>query len=249
MAELIYGINPVREALRGRRRKPLQVLAVQGAANPRLGEILKEAGEGGVPVRLLPRGELDRLAGHPHHQGVLLRVEPFVFAELEDLLAAWKQSGRPAFFLALDGITDPHNLGALLRSADAAGCHGVLVPRDRSCPVTDVVDKASAGALEHIPLCQVTNLARTLDVLKKEGVWAFGLAGESGSQPLYRSDLRGDLLLVVGSEGGGLRPNVRKHCDLLVGIPMGGGVSSLNVSVAAGIALFEVVRQRQALTF
>ncbi len=245
MTELIYGINPVREALLGRRRKPLQVLALRGAANSRVEELLREAERAGVGVCFLPRGELDRLAGHSHHQGVLLRVQPFAYAELEALLAHWRQSGSRAFFLALDGITDPHNLGALLRSADAAGCHGVIVPKDRACPVTGVVDKASAGALEHIPLCRVTNLARTLEGLKKEGLWVYGLAGEEEATSLYQSDLRGDLVLVVGSEGSGLRPNIRKHCDVLLGIPMRGGVSSLNAGVAAGVSLFEVVRQRE----
>ncbi len=247
MAELIYGINPVCEGLQGRRRKPLEVLLAHGVRGPRIEQLLTEAERAGVPLREVPRRDLDRMAGHSHHQGVMLRVEPFAFADLDDLLAGWKNSDRPAFFLVLDGITDPYNFGALLRSADAAGCHGVIIARDRACPVTGVVDKASAGALEHIALAQVTNLSRTLEVLQQAGVWIYGLAGEAGSQPLFAADLCGDLALVVGSEGSGLRPNVRRHCDHLVGIPMHGGVGSLNASVAAGVALFEVVRQREAV--
>lgn len=243
MADLIYGINPVREALGGRRRKPLELFVVAGARSARLEDVCREAAGAGVPIRQRERGDLDRLAGHGHHQGVLLRVEPFAYAPFEELLERWRAAGESAFFLVLDGITDPHNMGALLRSADAAGCNGVIVAKDRSCPVTAVVDKASAGALEHVPLCRVTNLARTLEALKKEGVWVYGLAGEQVPS-IYETALTGDLALVVGSEGKGLRPNVRRHCDGLLAIPMRGAVSSLNASVATGIALFEVVRQR-----
>jgi 23S rRNA (guanosine2251-2'-O)-methyltransferase len=244
MADIIYGINPVREALRGGRRRPLKLIVEQNVSSPRHQELLRDAERAGVPVLLKKRQDLDRLAGNPRHQGVLLEIESFTYASLDDLLTAWRVSGQKAFFLVLDGITDPHNLGAMLRSADAAGCQGVIVARDRSCPVTAVVDKVSAGALEHVPLCQVTNLARTLEKLQAEGLWVYGLAGEEGAAPLYRADLAGDVALVVGSEGAGLRPNVSRHCDMLLAIPMAGRVSSLNASVAAAIALFEAVRQR-----
>lgn len=244
MAELIYGLHAVRESLLGQQRKPLELFLLKGQG-ARLDEVAKAAATAGVPLRLRERGDLDRLAGTSHHQGAVLRVEAFAYQDLEDLLGRWRNSGGRAFFLLLDGITDPHNLGAILRSAEAAGCHGVVVPKDRSCPVTPVVDKASAGALAHLPLVQVTNLARTLEELKREGVWVFGLAGEAGASPLFGVDFTGDVALVIGSEGEGLRPNVRRHCDGLVALPMAGAVSSLNASVAAGVALFEVVRQRQ----
>ncbi|HMB16903.1 MAG TPA: 23S rRNA (guanosine(2251)-2'-O)-methyltransferase RlmB, partial [Pelovirga sp.] len=143
------------------------------------------------------------------------------------------------------GITDPYNFGALVRSAEGAGCHGVVVAKNRACPVTPVVEKAAAGALAHVPLCQVTNLARTLEELKRAGIWCYGLAGEAPAKDLFAVSLEGPLALVVGSEGKGLRDNIRKHCDVLLAIPMGGCLSSLNASVAAGIALFEVVRQRR----
>jgi len=158
-------------------------------------------------------------------------------------LAAWRSSGRPAFLLLLDGITDPHNFGAILRSAEVAGCQGVIVPKDRSCPVTPVVEKTAAGALSYLPLCRVTNLSRAIEDLKQAGIWCYGLAGEEGAQNLYGTDLSGNLALVIGSEGKGLRPNIRSHCDGLLSIPMHGRIDSLNASVAAAVAMFEVVRQ------
>lgn len=243
MADLVYGINPVREGLQSSRRRPLELFLLRGSKGGRLAELSRLADHHGVPVQIRDRQDLDRLAGHSHHQGALLRLEPFPFEDLGQLLEQWRRSNRPGFFLLLDGITDPHNLGALLRSADAAGCHGVILPKDRAAPITGVVDKSSAGALEHIPLCRVTNLARTIDELKKEGIWVYGLAGE-GSESIYQTDLTGDIALVVGGEGSGLRLNVQRHCDSLLTIPMGGHVSSLNASVAGGVAMFEVLRQR-----
>lgn len=247
MADLIYGINTVSEGLRSSRRRPLALILQKNNPASRLLQLQREAESVAVPVRFQDRRELDRLVGHGHHQGAVLEIEPFVYLALEDLLGRWRASGEPAFFLVLDGITDPHNLGAMLRSAGGAGCQGVIVPKDRACPVTGVVDKVSAGALEHVPLCQVTNLARTLDLLRSEGVWVYGLAGEAGVPSLYSTDLQGHLALVVGSEGAGLRPNTRAHCDLLLAIPLCGEVSSLNASVAASVALFEALRQRSTV--
>lgn len=244
MAELIYGLNPACEGLRGTLREPLELLVAKGLAAPRLDELLRLAAEKGIPVRPRERADLDRLAGHRNHQGVLLKVADFAYRDLDELLARWRASQRPALFLILDGVTDPHNFGALLRSADAAGCHGVIVAKDRACPVSAVVEKTAAGALAHIPLAQVTNIARTLEELKEQNIWVYGLAGDPGSASLYATDLSGDIALVAGSEGEGIRPNVRKHCDGLLAIPLHGGVTSLNVSVATGVALFEMVRQR-----
>jgi 23S rRNA (guanosine2251-2'-O)-methyltransferase len=243
MSELLYGINPVAEALTAGIRKPLELILIQGRLAPRLEKLRAEAERQKISVRLVEKSELDRLVGHNRHQQVLLKLPPFVYTEFTLLLESWRDSGRHAFFLLLDGITDPHNFGAILRSAEVAGCHGVIVAKDRSCPVTSVVEKTAAGALSHLPLSQVTNLSRTLEELKAAGVWCYGLAGEEGAQELFRADLNTHLALVVGSEGKGLRPNVRKHCDGLLSIPMAGQVGSLNASVAAAIALFEVVRQ------
>ncbi len=246
MADFLYGINPVREALASASgRRPTQLCLVKGESNARLREISEIAESSQIPVRMLTRQELDKLAGHSHHQGALLRLTPFEYADLDDLLVLWRQSQRSAFMMILDGITDPHNFGAILRSAEVAGCHGVIVAKDRSCPVTPVVEKTAAGALSYLPLCQVTNLSRALEDLKAAGIWCYGLAGDEGSSDLYSADLGGDVAIVVGSEGKGLRPNIRKHCDALLAIPMGGQVGSLNASVAAGVALFEVVRQKR----
>jgi len=244
MTDLLYGIHSVQEGLANPRRRPVELYALNGEPSGRVAQVVASAHQAGVPVRYRERRDLDRLAGSPHHQGVVLRVEPFPYVQLEDLLEAWRRSGKKGFFLALDGITDPHNFGAILRSAAAVGCHGVIIPADRSCPVTGAVDRASSGALSRIALCRVVNLARTLDELKKEGLWIFGLAAESEAGPVFRTDLDSDLVLVVGGEGSGLRPNVRKHCDLLLSIPMPGGIESLNASVAAAVVLFEALRQR-----
>ena len=241
--DYLYGFHPVREGLRGR-RQPLELFVPEGSVNDRLQKLLDLAAERGIPVRRRRRADLDRLAGHSHHQGVVLSIEPFTYCDWDDLIGAWRNSGRPAFFLLLDGITDPHNFGAVLRNADAAGCHGVIVAKDRSCPVTGVVDKASAGAAEHLPICQVTNLARAIEQLKAAGVWVYGLSGEGGGKPLYAEALGGDVALVVGAEGEGLRQLTRRQCDGLLAIPMQGQVASLNAASASAVALFEVVRQR-----
>jgi 23S rRNA (guanosine2251-2'-O)-methyltransferase len=244
--DYVYGINPVREGLRGR-RQPLELFVDEKGGGKRVEEVLSLAKECGVPVRPRKKQDLDRLAGLPHHQGVVLSMEPFPYADFDDQLASWQESGETGFFLLLDGITDPHNLGAILRNADAAGCHAVVITKDRSCGITNVVDKASAGAVEHLAVCQVTNLARTLETLKKNNVWVYGLAAGENAQPLYTTNLAGDIALVVGSEGEGLRQRTRQLCDVLLEIPMVGEVSSLNASCASAVALFEVVRQNKAL--
>jgi 23S rRNA (guanosine2251-2'-O)-methyltransferase len=241
--DLLHGINPVAEALDSGTRRPLELVLPSGRLAPRLEQLREQAEAQGITILLVTKPELDRLAGHNRHQQVLLKLPPFVYAELDQLLEHWRSSGRSAFFLVVDGVTDPHNLGAILRSAEVAGCHGVVVAKDRSCPVTPVVEKTAAGALSHLLLCQVVNLSRTLEEFKKLGIWCYGLAGDAGSQNLFSVDLSGNLALIVGSEGKGLRPNVRNHCDGLLAIPMAGQVNSLNASVAASVAMFEVVRQ------
>lgn len=243
MADFIYGFHPVREGLRGR-RSPIELFVDEKAGGKRVEEILTLAKERGVPVRQRKRQDLDRLAGLPHHQGVVLTMEAFPYVDLHDLLQQWRDSGTDGFFVLLDGITDPHNLGAILRNADAAGCHGVILTKDRSCGVTNVVDKASAGAAEHLSICQVTNLARTIEELKENNVWVYGLAAGSEAGPLYSANLSGHIAMVVGSEGEGLRQRTRQLCDGLLEIPMSGGVSSLNAASASAVALFEVVRQK-----
>ncbi|ACD95583.1 23S rRNA (guanosine(2251)-2'-O)-methyltransferase RlmB [Trichlorobacter lovleyi] len=240
--DILYGINPVREALRGN-RKAFELFVQTGGTDQRIAKLATLAEEKGIAVRRRERADLERLAGNPHHQGVVLKVAPFIYAELEDFLANHQESEGGMFLLVLDRIQDPQNLGALIRSAACAGVQGVIIPKDRACGMTPVVEKASAGAVETIPVIQVTNLVQTLERLKQAGCWIFGLAGEA-NKDIYQADYRGNLALVVGSEGEGIRPLVRKHCDLLLAIPHYGGISSLNASVAGGIVLFEAARQR-----
>lgn len=240
--EIIYGMNPVIEALRGKRRA-FELFVARGGADRRLDKLLKLAAEKGVPVRNREKGDLDRLCGTPHHQGVALRVEAFAYADLSDILDRWRESGENGLLLVLDGVEDPHNLGALIRSAACAGVHGVVIPKDRAVGVTAVVEKASAGAIETVPVAQVVNLAQALDELKKEGFWIYGTSDRAPAS-LYGQDFTGNVALVIGSEGEGIRPLVAKKCDFLISIPLRGGVSSLNASVAGGVVLFEVVRQR-----
>ena len=239
--DILYGVNPVREALRGNRRA-FELFVQTSGSDHRIAKIVALAEEKGVAVRRRERADLERLAGNSHHQGLVLRVAPFVYSDLDDFLAAGA-GDVPLFLLMLDGIQDPQNLGALIRSAACAGAHAVIIPKDRACGVTPVVEKASAGAAETLPVIQVTNLVQALERLKQAGCWAYGLAGEA-DKDIYQSDLRGNLVLVIGSEGEGLRPLVRKQCDSLLAIPQYGGVSSLNASVAGGIVLFEAARQR-----
>ncbi|MCK4535401.1 MAG: 23S rRNA (guanosine(2251)-2'-O)-methyltransferase RlmB [Desulfuromonadales bacterium] len=243
MADFIYGINPVKEGLGGR-RQPLELFVDETAERERINELIKLARSRGIDVRRRCKEDLTRLAGNAHHQGAVLSIEDFSYVTIEDLLAGWQSSGQEGLFLLVDGVTDPHNLGALLRNADAAGCQGVIIPKDRNCRITNVVDKASAGAVEHLPICQVTNLARAIQKLKDAGVWVYGLAAAEPAVSLYKENLRGNLALIVGSEGQGLRQLTRDLCDGLLEIPMQGEVSSLNASAAAAVALFEVVRQR-----
>ncbi len=241
--DYIYGINPVREGLRGRRQS-FELFVDEKASGKRIDEVMGLAKELGVPVRQRQKQDLDRLAGMPHHQGVVLSMDSFKYADFDDQLEAWKISGKEALFLLLDGITDPHNLGAILRNAGAAGCQAVVITKDRSCGITNVVDKASAGAVEHLSVCQVTNLARTIEAIKKSNVWVYGLAAGGKAQSLYQTNLDGNIALVIGSEGEGLRQRTRQLCDVLLEIPVAGGVDSLNASCASAVALFEVVRQK-----
>lgn len=240
--EIVYGVNPVKEALRGSRRA-FELFCAGELRERRLESVMKLAAEHGVPVRQRERRDLDRLCGTPHHQGVALRVESYRYADIDAIFARWKDRGEAGLVVILDSIQDPHNLGALIRTAACAGAAGVIIPKDRAVGVTATVEKASAGAVETISVAQTTNLVHAIDRCKQEGFWVYGLAGESDVS-LFEQNLAGNVALVVGGEGEGLRPLVRKSCDVVAAIPLLGGVGSLNASVAGGIALFEVVRQR-----
>jgi 23S rRNA (guanosine2251-2'-O)-methyltransferase len=210
-----------------------------------LAALIAAAEARGIPVHRLSGRELDRLLPGVRHQGVIAAIEPQETEDRQerDLPAFLEGLETPAFLLVLDGVQDPHNLGACLRTADAAGVHAVIVPRDRAAGITPVVRKVASGAAETVPLFRVTNLARCLRALKQAGVWIHGASDDAGST-LYETDLRGPLAIVLGGEGKGLRRLTRELCDFLVAIPMAGRVESLNVSVAAGVLLFEARRQR-----
>ena len=231
---ILSGVHPVAEALRA--GHPLdRVLVAQGAGGARLQEIIDMARRASIPVRFEPRGALDRVAGTSAHQGVVALGAARKYAALEDVAAA-------DLVVVLDGVEDPHNLGAIIRTAHAAGASSVIIPERRAVGLTDVVAKAAAGALEHLPVVRVTNLNRTLGSLKERGFWIYGL-DERGSEEYHRVEYQSPTALVFGGEGGGLHEHVRKHCDVLVRIPMAGKISSLNVSVAAGVVLFELRRR------
>ena len=242
--ELIYGINPVLEALRGKRRA-FELFVSGTSGDRRLDKVLLLAKGKEVPVRQREKKDLSRLCGTEHHQGVALRIEAFSYADLADILERWRTAGESGLLVVLDGVQDPQNLGALIRSAACAGAHGVIIPKDRAVGVTATVEKTSAGAVETVPVAQVANISQALEELKEAGFWVYGAVGESAAS-LYDQDFRGNVVVVIGGEGEGIRQLVRRKCDHLVAIPIRGGVNSLNASVAGGVVLFEIVRQRCA---
>ena len=240
----VHGIHPVLEALRAHPADVERVYVLEGNVPQRAAaEILSRAREFRIAVERVPRERLQALVEGAAHQGVAARLREFAYATLEELLARAEASGAPPLVVVLDGLQDPHNLGAVIRSADALGAHGVVLPRDRSVGVTAAVARASAGAVEHVPVARVTNLSRALEELKAAGVWV-AAADPEGDQVLWGARLNGPLALVIGAEGTGVRPGVLKHCDLRLRIPMGGRVGSLNASVSAALVLYEVARQR-----
>jgi 23S rRNA (guanosine2251-2'-O)-methyltransferase len=242
---VLYGVNPVRELLRAGGEGLAELwLAEGGARGAAFAELERLGRAAGAKVRHAPRPKLDRLAGTDHHQGIVAVVADFRYAELEDLVAAAEASGRPALLVVLDGVEDPHNLGAIVRSAHALGAQGVAIPRDRAVGVTAAVAKASAGAIERCPVARVTNVSKAIEALKEHGIWSVALAPDA-EQPLSAVDLTGPVALVLGSEGEGIRPLVRRTCDLSARIPMTGGFESLSVSASAAVALYETARQRR----
>jgi len=233
---ILSGIHPVAEALRT--GHPLErLLVAQGAGGPRLQELIDMARRASVPVRFEPRGALDRLAGSTAHQGVIAMGAARQYADIE-------QVARAELLVVLDGVEDPHNLGAVIRTAHAAGAGGIVIPERRAASLTDVAAKAAAGAAEHLPVTRVTNINRALEDLKVRGYWIYGL-DERGAESYDRVEYALPTVIVLGGEGKGLHEQVKKHCDSLVRIPLVGNISSLNVSVAAGIVLFEWKRRRQ----
>lgn len=243
--ELIFGIHAVESALAHDPRNVLELYLEIDSHNARLKELSERAREAGVKPHSRDRAALDRMTGGARHQGAVARYRaPPPRAEAE-LYALVDKAEKDTLLLVLDGVTDPHNLGACLRSAEAAGATAVVVPKDKAAGITPVVRRASSGAADRIAFFAVTNLARTLKALKEKGVWLVGLAGDA-NQDFYALDLKGSIAIVMGSEGEGMRRLTREACDFVGRIPMRGAMESLNVSVATGVALFEALRQRGA---
>ncbi|MGO9930386.1 MAG: 23S rRNA (guanosine(2251)-2'-O)-methyltransferase RlmB [Steroidobacteraceae bacterium] len=239
----VYGWHAVNAALERAPERLLEIWVVRSRDDARARDLKDRAEQAGVHLHTVGADALAKLVGEVAHQGAAAAMRPMKAWDEHELIDALSRLGGDALLLVLDGVTDPHNLGACLRTADAAGAHAVVIPKDRAAAVDGVVRKVAAGAAEFIPVASVTNLARSLELLKERGIWVVGTDSEA-QQPLYTADLKRPLALVLGAEGSGMRRLTRERCDFLVRIPMAGHLQSLNVSVAAGVALFEVCRQR-----
>lgn len=240
----IYGLLPVLEVLRAGGRRVERIVIADGAKNERLREVTEAARRAGVPVRREPRASLDRLSNRANHQGVIAIASAASYVNEEQILAG---IATDSLVVLLDGVEDPHNLGAIIRTAECAGATAVVIPERRAAHVTEAVAKTSAGATEHLPIARVTNLVQFMEQLKQRSVWVVGVE-QSAEMSYTQYDYSGPVALVLGGEGAGLHRLVRERCDVVVSIPMRGRISSLNVSVAAGVVLFEAVRQRSART-
>jgi 23S rRNA (guanosine2251-2'-O)-methyltransferase len=242
--EVLYGLHPVEEAVRSGSRRLDSIMLARDRKDERLERLAEMCRAAGLRVSLESRDHLTRIARSDAHQGAVAMVRERAFLTIEDLLATKKGEQQHRFFLALDGVEDPHNLGALIRTADGAGVDGIILPERRSAPVSATVAKTSAGASEHVRIARVTNLVRSLEQMKKANVWVLGL-DERGTPDYSDFDFRTDCVLVLGREGAGLHDLVKKTCDHLLRIPMAGMVSSLNVSVAGAVVMYEAMRQRR----
>ncbi len=236
MAEYVWGRYPVLEALRSRRRVH-RILIAQGPRDAGMSQLLDQARRVGVPVEPTPRRRLDDLSKNSNHQGVVALVAPRTYSDVDEILAHAKAMGEDPLVVVLDAIQDVHNLGSLIRTAEVVGAHGVIIPEHRAAGLTPIVDKTSAGAVEFLPVAQVTNIARTLDDLKKRGLWCIGLDGSAKTR-FDQANLKGPIALVVGNEGKGIGRLVKEHCDLLISMPMRGHVGALKAAFAGSRALY-----------
>lgn len=238
-SNIIVGRNPVTEALKsGREIDKLVVSSAEGS----MIKILAMAKDKGIPVMRVEKAAIDRIAAGQAHQGVAAYVSPYEYSQMEDIFERARQKGEEPFIIILDNLEDPHNLGAIMRTAECAGAHGVIIPKRRACGLTEVVAKASAGAIEYVPCVKVTNIAQTIDELKEQGIWV--AACDMGGQNYYDANLDGKLAVVIGSEGFGISKLVRDKCDFVVSMPMVGKITSLNASNAAAVIMYEVRKQR-----
>lgn len=243
MADTIEGRNPVLEALKAGRPVGKILLAKNIERHGAVADIIHLAQAGGIPVDYVERQAIDRLSQTPANQGIIAYTAAKEYAGLDELLAASRAKNRPALYIVLDGIEDPHNLGAIIRTADASGADGVIIRERRAVGLTSIVEKASAGAVEYVPVARVVNISQTLETLKRNNVWVVGI-DQSASANYTKIDFNPPTAIIIGGEGKGLSDLVKKHCDFLASIPMKGKISSLNASVAAAVVLYEVVRQR-----
>ncbi|PWV94310.1 23S rRNA (guanosine2251-2'-O)-methyltransferase [Paenibacillus cellulosilyticus] len=241
--EIVAGKHPVLEALRSG-REINKIWVAEGAQKHLTAPIIAEAKQLGVIVQFADKRKLDTLAGDVAHQGVIAQVAPYRYYEVDELLEAANEKGETPFLLVLDEIEDPHNLGSILRTAECTGAHGVIIPKRRSASLTATVSKTSAGAAEYVRVARVTNLAQTIELLKEKGVWVAG-TDVSAEQDVYRTKFDMPLAIVIGNEGKGMGRLIREKCDFLVKLPMAGKLNSLNASVAAGVLMYEVLRQRR----
>ncbi|MGD0037883.1 MAG: 23S rRNA (guanosine(2251)-2'-O)-methyltransferase RlmB [Bacteroidota bacterium] len=242
MDNLIIGRQPVLEALKS--RQPIErILILHGTTGSHIDQAKQLARKLAIPVKETDKERFVELTGDTLTQGIIAIIDSYRYAEIEEILAVAKQKNEPPFILILDEIEDPHNLGALIRSAECAGMHGIVIPLHNAASINSTVSKTSAGAIAHIPIARVTNISQTLDELKKAGVWIVGTEIES-DKPYYEHDYRGSLAIVIGNEGKGIRRLVKEKCDFLVRIPMHGKIESLNASVAGALVMFEAAKSR-----
>ena len=242
MKEKIAGINGIMEALRGK-RKIYNIYLQEGQQNKRLEILLKEAERKGIFVQRVPKTKLDQMYKESNHQGIVAQVEQYTYASVEDLIGLSFQKKEAPFIIILDGIEDPQNFGSIIRTAEAVGAHGIVIPKHGSCPVTETVMRVSAGAAEHLLIAQETNLSQTMSYLKKQGLWLVGTDSQA-EQSYHEVDWPESVALVIGNEGRGIRNLVKKNCDFCVNIPMKGKVMSLNAAVAASLMMYEALRHR-----
>ncbi len=243
MEDKIIGRNPVMEAIRSGRSID-KILIKKGKYEGSIVPIIKKAKDMGIIIQEADKAKLDSVADGENHQGVIAYVSAYKYFEVKDILKLAEEKGEPPFIIICDKITDPHNLGAILRSANCVGAHGIIIPKRNSVGLNSVVAKTSAGAVEYTPVAKVTNIASTIDELKKEGMWI--AAADMDGEQMYNIDLKGPLGLVIGGEGEGIGRLVREKCDFIASIPMSGEINSLNASVAAGVLMYEAYRQRMA---
>lgn len=240
----IEGRNPVLEAFRAGKTID-KIFVLDGCQDGPVRTIVREARKHDAIINFVARERLDQMSETGKHQGVIAYAAAYEYAEVEDMLEAAREKGEDPFLILLDGIEDPHNLGAIIRTANLAGAHGVIIPKRRAAGLTATVAKASAGALNYTPVAKVTNLTTTMEELKKKGMWF--VCADMGGEVMYKLNLKGPLGLVIGNEGEGIGKLLREHCDMIASIPMKGNIDSLNASVAAGVLAYEIVRQRMGI--